>query len=233
MKTPLCGGLMVLAVALAPQIVRAQNFTNLNFESANVSGYSPGYVPISAALPGWAAYYGPSNHPTQLSTSMVGYDGFSTGGAVMGLEDSNAPNYFGPPPIQGDYSVLLQGSIPAAGTSASIGQTGTIPNTAQTLTFYLGNGFGGLQVTFNGQMLSLVDISNTLNYAIWGADISAYAGQSGQLLFTTPVNTSALLDNIQFSSISIPEPGVSGLLGLGGMVFLWHRRKNSPRQNRD
>jgi hypothetical protein len=74
-----------------------------------------------------------------------------------------------------------------------------------------------------------MDISNAVNYTVWGADISSYAGQTGQLLFTTiadiPFASGGLLDNIQFSSIPIPEPGVVGLLGLGGLSFLWHRRK--------
>ncbi|HEX5398099.1 MAG TPA: choice-of-anchor R domain-containing protein [Verrucomicrobiae bacterium] len=30
----------------------------------------------------------------------------------------------------------------------------------------------------------------------------------------------------------IPEPGVLGLLGLGGIAALWCRRKNSPQKNR-
>src|ERR1019366_2253711 len=98
------------------------------------------------------------------------------------------------------YSVYLEGPsyIPPNNsnpTSASIGQTGTIPTTAQSVTFYLGDTYGTLQITFNGQPLSLMDISNTLNYTIWGADISAYAGQNGQLLFTAPFQTFAVIDN--------------------------------------
>ena len=215
-----------IAIALLFIVVQrsyTQDFVNLNFESANVSGYSPvNYIPINAALPSWAAYYGYSNNPT-YSGAPVLYDGRSLGGALIILEDTNAPNYFGPLPIQGNYSVLLEGSIPFSGTSASIGQTGTIPVTAQSLTFYLGNTFGVLQVTFNGQPLSIMDISNTLNYTIWGADISAYAGQTGQLLFTAPVNTSALLDNIEFSTLPVPEPSELAVVTLGALLLGYRR----------
>jgi PEP-CTERM motif len=231
MKSSICGGVLALAVTLAPQIVRAQAFTNLGFESANVSGYSPGnYMPVSAALPGWAAYYGTSNNPT-YDGAPVFYDGLSLGGALVVLEVTNAPSGI-PLPIQGNYSVLLEGSIPAAASTASIGQTGTIPITAQSLSFDLGNSFGTVQISFSGQALSFVAISNALNYTVYGADISPFAGQTGQLLFTAPVDDHALLDNIQFSSMPIPEPGFLGLFGLGGLAFLWHcwkARKSWPR----
>ena len=72
-------------------------------------------------------------------------------------------------------------------------------------------------------------ISNTLNYTIYGADISAYAGQTGQLLFTAPLQTGALLDNIQFSSVAIPEPSALTLFALGSLLLGWHRCRNSAR----
>jgi hypothetical protein len=211
-----------------------QGFLNLNFESANPSGYVPGNtLPTSVAFPGWTAYYSSASGTNIAST--VYYDGVSAGGAAIILEDSNAASG-GPLPLQGNFSVLLEGgnsifNPPGEQYSASIGQTGTIPNTAKTLTFW-GNIPGGMQITFNGQPLSFIDISNTLNYAIWGADISAYAGQSGQLLFTAPgglPNTSGgELDNIQFSSLPIPEPAEFALAVLGALILGFHYRRNRP-----
>ena len=193
-----------------------QGFVNLNFESAHVSGYSPGdFLPTSAAFPGWIAY------------APVIYDTTSLGGALVILVDSNAPSGGAPLPIQGNYSVLLEGSIPFAATSASIGQTGTIPITAQSLTFFANQ--GGLQVAFNGQNLPFSAIGTGANYTIYGADISSYAGQTGQLLFTTPVQAFALLDNIQFSTEAIPEPNGLVLFGLGALLLGFFRRCNSSR----
>lgn len=34
-------------------LARGQGFVNLDFESANLSGYSPGSVPATDAIPGW------------------------------------------------------------------------------------------------------------------------------------------------------------------------------------
>jgi hypothetical protein len=127
--------------------------------------------------------------------------------------------------------VYLEGASGTFGnnpTTASIGQTGTIPNTAQSLTFYLGDLYGNFQVSFNGQPLSFMSISNTLNYTIYGADISSYAGQTGQLLFTAPLQIDAILDNIQFSSLPIPEPAEFALAVLGALLLGFHYRRNHP-----
>ena len=61
-------------------------------------------------------------------------------------------------------------------------------------------------------MLLLYAISNAANYTIYGADISAYSGQTGELLFTAPFRISGMLDNIQFSSTPLPE--------LNGLIYI-------------
>jgi hypothetical protein len=211
----------------------AQAFTNLDFEKATIMQAIPpftSYVYASNAIPGWTANLGGTPQ------GIIGYDTVSLGGAAVFLEDDSASS-IGPAPLQGNYSVLLQGANSiynpsGAQYSASIGQTGTIPNTATTLTFW-GNIPGGMQVTFNGQPLLFIDISNTLNYAIWSADISGYAGQTGQLLFTAPgglVNTSGgVLDNIHFSSVPIPEPSAFALAVLGALTLGFQYRRTRPR----
>lgn len=206
--------------------VYGQDFTNLNFESASISGLSGGFIPTTSAFPDWSAYYGPPGNPTQVNVSTVFYDGTSLGGATVTLVDTNNPSYGGPAPLQGSYSALLEGSTPAAGSTASIGQTGTIPRTAQSLVFWVSEGFP--DVSFNGQMLSLVDVSNASNYTVYAANISSFAGETGQLLFTAPVERADLLDNIQFSSSPVPEPGIFALAALGGLFFMWRRRAKFP-----
>jgi hypothetical protein len=211
-----------LIIIISICLGRSQGFINLNFESAKVvfNGFQ---LSVSNALPGWAAYL------DATPKSSVGYDTLSAGGAAVFLEDSNAPTGGGPLPIQGNYSVLLEGIsgvFPSNPTAASIGQTGTIPNTAQSLTFYLSGLYGNFQVSFDGQPLSFMAISNTLNYTIYGANISSYAGQTGQLLFTAPFQSGALLDNIQFSSVPIPEPAESALVVLGALILGFHFRRS-------
>src|SRR5580698_7684536 len=197
--------ILLLITITLNQCCYSQNFLNLDFESAKVSAYTPlTIIPTLKAFPDWTAYYGPANNPTQLgNVSEVGYDDISTGGAFISVQDSSAPAPYSP--IQGNYSAFLEGSIPTAESTASLGQIGNIPGNAESLIFW---DYGSeLDVSFDGQALSLLTISNTVNYTVYAADISSFAGETGQLLFTAPVDEGAILDNIQFSSSPIPEPG--------------------------
>src|SRR5262249_52988002 len=105
--------------------------------------------------------------------------------------------------------------------SAAIGQTGQIPTNARSLIFW---GYS-TDVSFGGQPLSLIVLSITPNYNIYGADISAFAGQTGQLLFTAQPQTLDIVDNIQFSSNPVPEPGTLGLFCIGGLLIGLHHRR--------
>jgi hypothetical protein len=225
----------ILMLVTHGRLAWSQGFVNLDFEHPILPlPTSSGNVLAANAIPGWTVYYGNSNNPTAAAQPIMGYDTVSLGGAAVILEDTNAPSGI-PLPIQGNYSVLLEGSAYSTAPLpvASIGQTGTVPITAQSLTFFgnlAANTQGqNLQVTFNGQPLSFMDISNTLNYTIWGADISAYAGQTGQLLFTTPVLGYALLDNIQFSFLPVPEPSTFALTALGALFLGFNRWRYSSR----
>jgi PEP-CTERM motif len=222
MKTIIKNNIVAAILLILALRCQSQGFLNLNFESAKISGYSPGDdIPTAEAFPGWSAYYGTTGDPTSSSASTVAYDGISTGGALISLDDSNAYSPYGP--IEGNYSAVLFGE---AGTAVSLGQTGAVPSTAQTLVFWA-NVYGGLDVSFDGQALSLVDVSNAVNYTVFEANISAYAGQTGQLLFTAPVDTTAVFDNIQFSTSPVPEPSAFALCALGGLSLAWRRRKRS------
>jgi hypothetical protein len=217
-KSKLISIIFTTALFILAESGFAQGFKNLNFESP-ILPLSPNFGSVSAtnAIPNWTAYL--DGRPI----GSIGYDTVSLGGADVLLEDTTTPYGPHPLPIQGNYSVFLQGPQPGLQTSAAIGQTGTVPITAQSLVFFAYQ--GGLQVTFNGQALSLVAVSNALNYTIYGASILPFAGQTGELLFTTPVFSSALLDNIQFSSVPIPEPNGLALAALGALFLGICRRK--------
>jgi hypothetical protein len=188
----------------------SQGFVNLDFEAANLKGYSSGSeVPAANAFPGWTV------------NALIIYDNLSLSGESASICDTNNPTLI--PAIQGRYfAILTSGNYPGTGVPISMGQTGQIPLWAQTISFW--GDIGGLQITFGGQPLSFNATGGTPNYAVYQADISAFAGQTGQLLFTLPPYVSdARLDNIQFSSSPVPEPGAFGLFVLGGVLLAWRR----------
>ena len=193
----------------------AQGFINLDFESAKLTGYSPGnLVPATNAFPGWTV------------NAIIIYDNLSLSGESASICDTNNPTLI--PAIQGRYfAILTSGNYPGTGVPISMGQTGQIPLWAQTISFW--GDIGGLQITFGGQPLSFNATGGAPNYDIYKADISAFAGQTGELLFTLPPFVSdARLDNIQFSSSPVPEPSTLALSALGGLLLAWRWRKNLP-----
>ena len=216
MKTNLIRKIVALvAVVFATELCFAQGFINLNFESANLTGYpqtSP--VPATNAFPKWI-----------VNAQYVLYDNFSLSGESISIVGQAPPNSY--PPIQGAYyALLVAGNNPVGANSISIGQSGTIPLGMQSMTFW-GN-IGGLQISFAGQSLAFSQTGSTADYNIYAADVSAFAGQAGQLLFSLPAYTStARLDNIQFSSSSIPEPSSLALGALGALLLGFRRRRNS------
>lgn len=193
-------------------------FQNLNFESANLPVLPAGqndYVDISAAMPGWTVYYG-GQQPTH-----VVYNAVSTGAASANILGPN----FGGTIIDGSYSVMLQAGADSAMqlVSTSIAQSGTLPQNAQFLQFKAW-GTSDFSVSFGGQNLSLASLSSGPNYTLYSADISAFSGSSGELMFTVPTNPNALvLDSIAF--VAVPEPTTYALC-LFGLAGLWFCRKN-------
>jgi hypothetical protein len=183
----------------------AQGFINLDFEKAKIVSSDGLQTFVTNAFPGWT-----------VTAPYITYDAVSLSGGSVSIFDTNPPSNF--PPIQGKYYVFFQGVNSSAGPTASIGQTGEIPITAQSISFW--GTIGGLQITFAGQPLSFNAVSSSANCTVYDADISAYAGQTGQLLFTLPPNSfNAALDNIQFSSSPVPEPGELALAAMGALLF--------------
>jgi hypothetical protein len=86
--------------------------------------------------------------------------------------------------------------------------------TAKSVRFY---GNGDIAVSFAGQPISLAALESTSTYNIYAGDISAFANQTGELLF----QGAGLLDAIQFSNLRVPEPNVFGLSALGALLLGW------------
>ena len=207
-------------------------FQNLDFESASVVNappYQPTMLPIGQVFPSWTAYYGTT------PVTQVYFNGFSLGSALVTLISSNTM-YVGGNVIQGNYTATLsagnevndQGPT-GAFVSAAIAQTSLIPVTARSLRFGASPLWPGsvadLSVTFNGQDIPFFPLANYSNYVEYGADISAFAGLTGELRFTeqpiTRNDATVTLDQITFSNLPVPEPSVFGLSALGALLLNW------------
>jgi hypothetical protein len=215
--------IVVFAVTGACGAGAQGTFQNLDFENANpVPNYTkfPFYIGYTAAscFPNWTPEVGGVVQMTILE------EGFSTGAAEVTLL---AP-YPQQPPLDGNYSVLLEGN-PI--DSASISQTGWIPSGAQSLLFDAEPGLGPLSITVGNDSLTLFPVRAETGFEIYGANISAWAGQKEQLTFTASAYSISLndweIDDISFSPYPItvtPEPDTFVLMGIGGALFAGYRR---------
>ena len=235
----------IVAFYVTANAVKAQSFQNLDFESATLTpeqGYQPwpNLVPISEALPGWTAYLG------NVQQTDVGQNTYANSLAtvdVLGPGFGTQPGPFGEGLgiIDGNYSVLLQGGITpdspeSVYVSASIGQTGTVPVGAESLTFRAWDIYANLAlftVSFDGSVLSPTFLSTGISpsgqqYNVYGVNVAPYAGQTGQLEFAAEASAAeptVLLDDIQFSPNAIvPEPNSLTLAALGGLAFFLLRK---------
>jgi hypothetical protein len=224
--------LCLLAAVLNSQ---AQGFVNLDFEAADIFGYSPASfgIPTTNALPGWIAYEGNVSGGTTNNDSQIWYDGQSIGAQMISINDTNRGSGF--TPLQGQFTVSLNGIIPNTSPPfdyfTAIGQIGEIPVGTQSLTFFAGVNVTAFdfQVTFAGQDIPMTQIGSAANYAIYGGDVSVFGGQTGELLFTALPQHGGLLDNIQFSTSPIPEPTVFSLFALGGLLIGCRQWRKSKR----
>ncbi len=78
-------------------------------------------------------------------------------------------------------------------------------------------------------MLPFNAIGTGPNYTLFGTDISAFAGQTEQLMFSALNVSSGInawdIDNIQFSSTAVPEPSEFAFTALGIMIVGFRKRQ--------
>jgi len=215
--------LCLVAVSFAPvRHASGQEFQNLDFESAVItpdpsSLYYPNAVYASNAIPGWTAV-------GFLSPNDILYDDLSLGATSVTICGTNSPN--SPSALDGMFSIDLYGGVEGPTAGASISQTGLVPDDALSILF-IAQGVappagGVLLVSLGGQNIAFSTVSTGPNYSTYGGNIPAdLAGQVEPLTFTAPQgeNNYWEIDDIQFSPSPVPEPGVLGLLTLGGLFF--------------
>jgi hypothetical protein len=203
MNSPV-GLIFLFASALLAQ---AQgSFTNLDFESANVSGYPPRdlSVPISAAFPGWVGDIG----GTQVQ--QMWYDDLSLGGSEISITDSFGPQLgLSFAPLQGKYSALLFGGV---GGPATISQTGLVPTGMVSVAVEMWWSGAAPIVTLGGQTIAMAPAKTYTNFTLYAGNIGILAGQTATLSFTAVppagpgLPSMVELDNIIFSKTPAPPP---------------------------
>jgi hypothetical protein len=215
------------------QTVCAQGFQNLDFEAATISPAPPGYTPAGVDNPISAADAFPY-WTVRLDNTVC----TAAWGSSLGLIDLtsavllNGEN--GYPPPQGNFSVELSAnSANPAYQTASITQTGLIPEGTQSIQFLLRNNVipdrnpasQEFLVTLNGTPISLSVLSSSSGILTMGGDVSVFSGTTAELRFTA-FDGGYGLDSITFSSAGVPEPSAFSLVGLGLLGLGWHRRRN-------
>jgi hypothetical protein len=205
-----------------------QGFINLNFEQARsyvsptpVNGYGS-FIDPALAFPGWSI-----SNAMGGGATVVFYNDYSLGSPAVDLMGPNFPNAVGFSPLQGGYSVFLQ-YFGYAGGPPTLSQTGMIPVDAQSITFIVASGispFLGLNDSFTNPIVMLNGVNIPL-FPISGGrlagDVTAFAGTVAQLTFSTPISEGgSYFDNVQFSTSSIPEPGVLSLFSVCIVLLRW------------
>ena len=216
-------------ICCAINTANAGFFTDLNFEVVYSQIHfldPPANIGATAtsAFPGWTTLL---NGVPQNGCS---YNTITTGAAEVALFSTLGPRagQYGPV-LAGNYTAGLEASV--IGESAALEQTGTIPAGSKSLVF-IGSIGAGTSVSLNGSLAPLVHLGHMVTgspggYDTYGVDVSALAGQTVQLEFST--TTIALLDNLTFSPVALaPEPSTYALTILGGtMLWFVSRRKSS------
>ncbi len=212
---------LLLAVCCLRLTASAQGFINLNFESTSASGIPADGIWLNwgLAAPGWHHPSGGDSvfvyHKTPPQASFAQY---------YFLVDSASSSWS---PLEGQYSLALvsghynRNDASSPWVNASIGQTGVIPKDALSLQLFAK---GDFTLSINSKAVPVT----SLNGDLYGADVSAYAGQAVSLEIsstTTQVQTPVIIDGMHFSVQAVPEPSGASLLIMGLVAGILAKRR--------
>jgi hypothetical protein len=211
-------------------------FQNLDFESSPsfpAGSDNPPYTIQPTALPGWTVHIGDTIQNGAWANQSILDSPF-----VALMTDSRNL-------LEGQKSVLLQSTFSnpigfpgAAPINVAISQTGLVPADSLSLHFKALNPFysafpippGPLDIQLGGTSLSLIPTYSNGGYVEYGADVSAWQGQTVELsikVLTTPAYSAnfpegvAYLDSFTFSPTEAPEPGFISLVMFGSALLAW------------
>jgi hypothetical protein len=222
--------LMALLVCSAPTCLFGQAFVNLDFESATVVPVTTPFartIDAALAFPGWSIVTGGTTNGFVFNNDVT-----LTPYASAALF-SRTNSTFGTAVIDGNYSFWMNSGLlyptptPAVASDTILAQSGLVPTGSRSLLMKVSNE-SPFSVGLGGTSLSLIPLSTTARYTLYGADVSAFEGMSEELRITVPysgnwpfgVYNSLIIDSISFSPNPIPEPGTWALLGLGAAAWL-------------
>ncbi len=197
-----------------------QAFIDLGFDQGQIiPDNSPYTLQESVAIPGWTAYG--YSYPDIL------YNTMALDSPSVSLIDQNA--IYLPAPLIGPRSIyLFGGDIGLPGPSIS--QTGLVPLDTVSLRFLVGGNpiatanMKYLLLSLGNQNVPYQVVAVEPRYTVYGANVSAFAGQVEQLTFTGLPLAEWEIDQIQFSTLPVPEPSGLNLLCLG-VLWFGRRRK--------
>jgi len=218
-----------IVLSLPLSVLGQGTFQNLDFEASTVpplaNGQPGSSVSVEAAFPNWVAYWGADVAP------YVFHNDYALGAPSLSILGPS-----GWPVFEGRFTAVIQaGRLPPSLEvyPAALAQIGTVPAGIQSIMFY--SGFTRPEVTFNSERIPVALLGTGVSgtgtaYEILGGDISSFAGQIGELRFSSyavegQLGSLTLIDNIFFSTQQIPEPGPLGLIGLGTLLVAWRLRQ--------
>ena len=121
---------------------------------------------------------------------------------------------------------MLFGGGPSSNSfySATISQTGIVPTGTESLQVQIGNYGDPFIVSLGGQSINMVPLATFAHYTLYGGDVSSFGGHLETLSFTAPpaaVTQPSFLevDNIQFLTTPVPEPGTLALVAMGAVLL--------------
>lgn len=226
----------LICLVVAGPSVRAAQFQNLDFDAGQTNLILPippdegdGYHPVADLLPGWRLLQGSND------ISLIGLNLNPIGLGVASVYDTNSRGFDAP--VLGRYSLgLYPGfNLLFQYQPFSLVQVGDIGAEVRSIRFI--NYGSPFQLSVNGTLIPLTydyqpgGTHPDTRLAVVIGDVSAFAGQTVELRFTTldlAIGVINGLENVEFSAQAVPEPGVVALLLTGGLLLRFQLRR---RQN--